>query len=110
MQNNWLDASTTFNEQTITKKYNDSRSEQERSLNIFLGGVSDVCPAKIVCDHFLVTVVDKIVLSPVSCLAQLHCTAAFLPCKMANFQGWEGVTQPHTPIIFAPAHEHRYFN
>ena len=102
MQNNWLDASTTFNEQTITKKYNDSRSEQGRSLNIFLVGVSDVCPAKIVCDHFLVTVVDKLILSPVRCLAKLHCTAAFLPCKMANFQGWEGGDSTPYPHNFRP--------
>ena len=41
------------------------------------------------------------VMGPVSCPAEIHCTT-ILPCKMPNFQGWGGGHSASYPLQFHP--------
>ena len=71
------------------------------ATSIYLLGVSEAFPAIIFCDLFsLATLVDQMVLGPVSCPAKIHCTAVFA-LRNGRFSRL-GVTHLHTPIHFAP--------
>ena len=65
-------------------------------LDMILGGMSEVCPAEILCDLFLIAVVDQKVLGLVSCPAKINSTAVF-SLRNGRFSSLRELTRPHTP-------------
>ena len=62
--------------------------------------MSDVCPANIFYDKFLVTVVYQVVLGPVNGPARMHSTAVF---SLRNFK-FSRLGVAYLPISFVPEH------
>ena len=84
--------------QVLIKNQSSTATVTGDVTSICFWGVSEVCPAKILCDLFflfLVTVVDQMILGPVHALKK-YIVLPLLPCETADFQGW-GVTHPYTP-------------
>ena len=76
--------------------------EVDRNVtSIYFGGVKSLPCENFLCGLCLVTVVDRLVQDSVGCFAKVH-VLPFLPCKMANFQGWGGVTHPIPSLSFIP--------
>jgi len=72
------------------------------AASIYLLGVSEAFPAIIFCDLFsLATLVDQMVLGPVSCPAKIHCTAVFA-LRNGKFSRL-GATRPTPLLSFIPS-------
>ena len=84
--------------------------------SVYFGECQRFCPAKmraiiselvsVFCDLFpLLTVIDQMVLGPVSYPAKIRCTTVFAR-EIANFPGWGGDSPLTPPFSSFPAHYH----